>query len=238
MIDNYQTAYHISGLHLGKVVKHLNDGKIKVYFPGINPPEFEDMPDKLPDCYQCTPLFAGTNKGNGMFSYPNIGTMVWAMFTNGDQNQPVAIGAMLGGGPAAEQYAEVRTNVTPQTIASGEDAFIHKINCGYSEIKMWESGRIEIATDGNLAGSTNAKILIDGKGTIVIQSTQAIRFEAPTISLAASSSIDMSAPTIMNIAGISHTTQSPSINLDAQTPGSGAGTVLIKGSNNSPLICT
>jgi uncharacterized protein involved in type VI secretion and phage assembly len=31
-----------------------------------------------------TPQFAGSNNGNGVFSYPNIGSTVICVFANGD----------------------------------------------------------------------------------------------------------------------------------------------------------
>lgn len=79
-------------------------------------------------------MFGGTNKGNGMFSYPNIGSVVWCFFQNGDQNFPVFFAATLGGERAVDEsqkkdgYPVIRDNVklsdNPQedTTKNGEDS--------------------------------------------------------------------------------------------------------------------
>lgn len=41
-------------------------------------------PWSLPSAEQAAPLFGGTYNGNGMFSYPNIGSIVWVFFENCD----------------------------------------------------------------------------------------------------------------------------------------------------------
>jgi hypothetical protein len=38
--------------------------------------EWETHPEMLPAAEQLTPLFAGSSQGNGVFSYPNIGSIV------------------------------------------------------------------------------------------------------------------------------------------------------------------
>lgn len=222
-----------AGLYRGKVVQHLNAGRLKVFIPGVYPDIWENQPQYLPICEQSTPLFAGTNNGNGMFSYPNIGTIVLCMFANNDQNFPIAIGATLGGGLAAAEYDEARPNVTSATIETGDDAFVHKITSGYTSVKMWESGRLEITVNGNGAGSCCSKIWMDGKGTIQIDATQQISLHAPNITLQADSSMTIETPTYSNINGVSNTTIAPAINLDAQKSGSGSATVLIKGARHS-----
>ena len=61
------------------------------------PDSCADNPDTIPDAEQAGPLFGGINSGNGCFSYPNIGAVVWCMFQNGDQNYPVYFASRLGG---------------------------------------------------------------------------------------------------------------------------------------------
>jgi hypothetical protein len=55
-----------------------------VYVHGVYPSEWESKPELLPICMQMTPQFAGSNNGNGVFSYPNIGSTVVCVFANGD----------------------------------------------------------------------------------------------------------------------------------------------------------
>jgi hypothetical protein len=68
------------GFYRGKVLKHLDKGLLKVFIYGVYPQSLEAKADSLPTCEQAAPLFAGTNDGNGMFSYPNIGSTVWCFF--------------------------------------------------------------------------------------------------------------------------------------------------------------
>jgi len=74
----------LHGIYRGKVIQHLTHGYCKIFIYGIYPDVWETMPDMLPRAEQASPLFAGTNNGNGVFTYPNIGSMVWCMFANGD----------------------------------------------------------------------------------------------------------------------------------------------------------
>lgn len=232
-MSDYDEEKTFPGLYRGKVVQHLNAGRLKVFIPGLYPDDWENKPQYLPVCEQCTPLFAGNVDGNGMFSYPNIGTTILCMFANNDQNYPIAIGAILGGKPASSQYNEARPNVTSETIKTGDDAFVHKINSKYTSIKIWESGRLEITVNGNEAGSTYAKIWMDGKGTIDIDASQQISIHAPCVTIDADSSMAITTPTLTTINGISNTTIAPSINLDAKSSGAKAGTILIKGARHS-----
>lgn len=72
------------GIYRGRVVKHLENGILKVYIPDIYPVDWASNPDKLPDAEMAVPILGGNNNGNGTFSYPNIGTYVICQFLNGD----------------------------------------------------------------------------------------------------------------------------------------------------------
>ena len=39
----------LNGFYRGKVLKHEDFGRCKVYIPGVYPQEFEDKPESLPD---------------------------------------------------------------------------------------------------------------------------------------------------------------------------------------------
>ena len=68
------------------MVKHCISGygRCKVFIPGVYPDEMEKNPDQLPDAEQISPLFGGSLDGNGVFSYPNLGSIVICGFWNGD----------------------------------------------------------------------------------------------------------------------------------------------------------
>lgn len=70
------------GFYRGLVLKHLRNGMCKIWIPGIYPAELSsyEEADKLPSAEQASPIAFGTNGGNGVFSYPNIGSVVWCFF--------------------------------------------------------------------------------------------------------------------------------------------------------------
>jgi len=100
MTQNTTTGNKLIGFYRGKVLARSKNGKgfLKVFIPGVYPEEFNnlDKATNLPDCEQASPLFGGCNDGNGMFSYPNEGSVVWCFFQNGDPNFPVYFAACPG----------------------------------------------------------------------------------------------------------------------------------------------
>ena len=223
-------------MYRGTVLKHLNAGRLKVYVYGVYPPEYNEQPDFLPVCEQAMPLFAGCNNGNGMFSYPNIGSTVWCFFQNGDSNFPVAIAATLGGTDAILQYTVSRPKVTAKDVAEGTDAYVHHIKCGNSRVTIWEPGRIEIVTEEDDAATNTSKIEIDGKGNIKMSSTTQVQIMAPVILLSASSKIEMVAPNQTSINSVCNTVLAPAINLDANTERKPSGNITLKGKKHCNMV--
>jgi hypothetical protein len=88
--DNY------NGFYRGKVLSQLENGKCKIFVPGVYPDEFETNPDALPEAEPCQPLmFGGYDSNNGSFQYPDIGTVVWLFFESSDINRPVFFGSTI-----------------------------------------------------------------------------------------------------------------------------------------------
>ena len=127
-----------------------------MFIPGVYPDESEANPDTLPPAEQAAPLFGGANLGNGSFSYPNIGAIVWCMFQNGDQNLPVYFAARLGGefavrspgqnAKSPEGFSAIQERNNPNddpakdTSRNGDDFPNHMVNCGDSRVVLKESG--------------------------------------------------------------------------------------------------
>jgi len=120
-----------------------------------------------------------------MFSYPNLGAMVLVGFFNGDQRYPFFYGAIMGGEDAKKVYDHVRSNLSPDTIKKGKDAFIHTISVNNSKIDVYEAGDIKIDVLGD-ATNDNCKIDIDGKGNITISTTKKVQVNSPNIALESS----------------------------------------------------
>ena len=234
------------GFYRGKVVQHMSNGMCKVFVPGVYPDAWESDPDKLPPAEQASPLFGGGVGGKGTFSYPGLGATVGCFFWNGDQNLPAYFAQTLGGPEAAERWAEARPHVTEETVAGGEDAYVHKIDVNRSTVKIWESGFIEVVVKSDDAGVDQVKVTLDGKGNLVASTTQQVQVTAPNVKLTAGQAMTLEAETIKVTAGsrlevttpqytcmngLSHNVISPSINLDAS-----AGAVAIKGKAHSEFV--
>ena len=162
MQEHYDIGRKCFGMYLGTVVQHLTHGQLKVYIQSIYPEEWAQQPSLLPICHQVTPQFAGSHEGNGVFSYPNIGSTVVCFFANGDQNFPITIGSLLGGMNAFGQYEIIKTN---DELSSSK----HLVTAGKSHYMMHESGKISaivvdpIRTEASVAYETgvDAPLSID-----------------------------------------------------------------------------
>lgn len=137
--DTSRSSLH--GIYRGKVIQHLTHGYCKIFIYGIYPDVWERMPDMLPRAEQASPLFAGTNEGNGVFTYPNIGSMVWCMFANGDQNLPIYFAAALAGQNAYGQHQLV---FDPK---KEEESRKHLVTSGKSRVEIYESGKISAVVE-------------------------------------------------------------------------------------------
>lgn len=191
MITNTEQGKRLSGFFLGKVLKHGDYGQCKIYIPGIYPESYANSPDNLPDAKQVAPMFGGSLKGNGVFSYPNIDSTVICGFLNEDQNQPIYWGAIQGGDKVvAEQYAEARCEISEDSVKSGDDARVHKISVDKATIKISESGHIEIKVfndrkfrTGKEVPEVGCQIDIDENGTTVINSSKQLVIKSPTVAI-------------------------------------------------------
>lgn len=133
-------------------------------------------------------MFGGSYGGNGIFSYPNIGSIVVCGFLNEDQNFPIYWGTIQGGENAKEQYRDVRGDVSSESILDGDDARVHKIRVDHATVKIWESGHIEIKSfsdrkycTGNEQPDVGCQIDISESGTINVKATTQICIESPDI---------------------------------------------------------
>lgn len=202
----------LQGFYRGTVIKHLSNGKCKIWIPTIHPEEWNsyDKADLLPDAEQASSLSFGANKGSGIFTYPNIGSTVWCFFENGDQNLPVYFASSLGGPEAIQEWDQARCMVGNHP----DDAYVHHIEVKNSHIYVNEAGFIRINThDSNEDNS--CEIALDSDGNISLKSTGTISLQAKNIILNASTQIDITAPNIKQNANIHSSIISPAIELDS-----------------------
>lgn len=145
-----------SGFYRGKVLKQLPHGKCKIFIPGVYDEVFllPEYIDALPSAEPATPLFAGTNLANGVFSYPNLSSTVWCFFANNDQNQPVFFAATLGGPDAAHQYNVVNDNDEDDPTLP-INSIMHRITAGETTLTLHENGILHAKTAYPLDTQTN-----------------------------------------------------------------------------------
>lgn len=195
MVVGIQQQLKFPGFYRGKVLKHLSKGKMKVFVYGVFNDEYDsyEESDSLPDCEIAAPLFGGNNRGNGMFSYPNLGTIVWVFFQNGDQNYPVCF-ACTQGDLGVDQYGQVTLDSSDTAREEGEDCLLHVINSNCSRVEIYESGQIKITTfkDSTNKNETKAVVDINGQsGLINIQSTDQINVSTPVLYIKESEQIQV-----------------------------------------------
>lgn len=204
LIENDCLGHKLTGFFKGIVVKHClsqdgsksGNGVCKVWIPGVYSEELKENPDSLPDAEQISPLFGGSWNGNGIFSYPNLGSIVVCGFYNEDQNFPFFFGSVLGGSAAESMYASAKPNVTEDNIKSGQDAFKHIISVDKSKIEMNEGGYIDIVANADRDGENHVHIVMDGKGNLIIDTTQQIYLHAPQINITADQTFELTSPQV------------------------------------------
>lgn len=224
------------GFYRGKVVQRSSNkhGLLKIWIPGVYPDEWEDQPSMLPDAEPASPLFAGCNNGNGMFSYPNIGSTVWCFFQNEDQNFPVYFAATYGGTEAAGQFA------TCEAIPTSEDgAYIHKICCGKTTILLTETGNLKLETR-TVDSSDNPKsvvIQMDQSGNLKIHGSTSIDIDAKDIRIVATSRLEIKSPDIemtTNYTGEGTNDNCMVVKTDSYMLDVGDGTAMVINRQNGP----
>lgn len=194
----------LQGFYRGKVIKRSQSkhGYLKIYIPGVYPEDSQTNWQLLPDAEPAMPLFAGCNNGNGMFSYPNIGSIVWCFFMNGDQNLPVYFAATYGGPNAGGQFA------TCEQLSSDDGAYLHKICAGKSTVLLSEEGYISIEVH-NINTNNEEKhvtIKMDQSGNLDICSNTSMSFQSNSIDIKARDKLFIQSPDIeieTNTTGVS-----------------------------------
>lgn len=185
MIITTDRGQRLNGWYRGKVIRHEEFGKCKIYIPGVYPEECKDNPDLIPSAEQVSPIFGGSVEGNGIFTYPYIGAIVICGFLNEDQNQPFYIGTTLGGEEAQQKYKDVKPM----------NAFTHIIHIKNTDITIKDTGDVKITTgkdkktlfnmtaDGNVIVEADTNITLHSKGTMDINADTQLNIKSPMINI-------------------------------------------------------
>jgi len=189
MIEQTKTGIKYTGFYRGKVLEHGSGGKCKIFWPSVNPSDWEYVPDKLPYAEQAAPLFASSPNEDGLFFYPEIGSIVWGFFENGDVNFPVYFASFIGtesnsvnnyglGGISAELKKEASDEASP--INENKSYKTALLKLGSLEILMnGEQNSIEIRSNIDSAEST----ISIGKDGITLKSNKRIMLDGQNLSL-------------------------------------------------------
>ena len=117
----------------------MQDGRVKVWVPGIYDPQFEadGNEDFLPNAEIMQPVFAKSINQSGSFGVPDVGAIVYVVFLNQDANYPLVIGTTLnsvpGFGKAIWNKMMRKKKYVKQVLKNGA-----------AEISLDETGSIDI----------------------------------------------------------------------------------------------
>lgn len=180
MLEQSKVGTKLVGFYRGEVKKHCADGRCKIFWPSAMPLEWGENTQKaidmLPEAEQAAPLFAASHITDGMFSYPDIGTIVWGFFENGDINHPVYFASTLDSTVNASIYNTECNEKTynAENYANNESKKTAVINLGSIKIKINASDKsLEILdkdTTSNISFSKEG-ISIHSPGIIKLDAT-------------------------------------------------------------------
>lgn len=195
MIIDTPTGNRITGFYRGRVLKHCNDGKCKIFIPGVFPDKWNKVEEceNLPDAEQASGIGFDNNNGNGFFTYPAIDSIVWCFFANEDQNLPVYFATCQGGGAASGIYNNnmIQTDVTSNIIIFGNLQI---------EFNKGEENSQPFLNITNTYSNGNSSIIISNDGTIKLNSCSDIELNsAGSIKLNSNKSIIATSGTNTNI---------------------------------------
>ena len=140
MVEEHPAGNKLTGFYRGIVIQHCTHGYCKIWIPSVYADSQKDAPETLPIAEQASGIFGGTNAGSGVFSYPNIGSIVWCFFANGDQNYPVYFAVTLGGQNAFGQYETIKTQ---NELCSTS----HLITSGKTHVELFERGCLSVRVE-------------------------------------------------------------------------------------------
>ena len=198
MIEKSIGANRISGFYRGIVMEHADNGRCKIFWPGIMPDEYEKIENVefLPEAEQASPLFLGSsmqsgiNGGSGAFFYPNIGSIVWGFFENEDINRPVYFASTLGSDATKGIYNDLKdSNSGKIRIRTSSSTLDIDMNTEESLLKV--SG-----TSGD--NSVSLSISKDC-GVSISSSVGNVKIDAENVSIKARSVLSLESDNIVNV---------------------------------------
>lgn len=211
MLEQTKVGTNYTGFYRGKVLAHSDGGRCKIFWPGVSDEKFQNSPDMLPDAEQASPLFASAQEKDGLFFYPQIGSIVWGFFENGDVNFPVYFASSIGGGldNVSKIYgSEVKGDLSLSAY-NGEQSYntavLHlgslKITFNGSDSSMKVESSIDVNDPESKKKDRTESSIVFGKNGLSISSNKTIKIEARDIEIEASKECTAKANSILNLYG-------------------------------------
>ena len=234
-----QNGQGLDGLYRGEVRKQMADGRVKVFVPGVNDPQFEadGMEDFLPNAEVMQPVWAKSINQSGSFGVPDVGAIVYVMFLNHDANYPLVIGTVLnavpGFGKAMWNRCMRKKKYVKQILKNGN-----------AEVSLDENGSIDL-TINSMEGAApdngsvkDCHILMDRTNcnNRITLSADDIILDCRNLLLKSfNTQIDAGNKVIIHGRGGRVGIMSPSIFINSNY-GQGANTTVIKGSSGTLVV--
>ena len=198
MIEKSIGSNRISGFYRGIVQAHSDNGRCKIFWPGIMPDEYEsvEMAKFLPDAEQASPLFfgssmqSGVNGGSGIFFYPNIGSIVWGFFENEDINHPVYFASSLASNLTKDEYASLKDSNTGTL----------KVRTASAALDIAFNNEDSLVTINGKSGNSEVSLSIKKDcGVSISSSTGNIEIDAENVTIKARSSLSLESNNVVNV---------------------------------------
>lgn len=184
MFEESKVGTKIVGFYRGEVLKHCEKGNCKIFWPGVNPMDWKlpENIDLLPEAEQAAPLFGSSFIDNsGVYFYPDIGSIVWGFFENGDPNHPVYFAATLNSisnDPFYSTECKEKVEQYGEDFGNNESRRTAIIKIGDLKVKINAQDKALEITDT----STDSKISFTDEG-ISITSPKHIKIEGDSVEI-------------------------------------------------------
>jgi hypothetical protein len=234
-----QNGQGLDGLYRGEVRKQMQDGRVKVFVPGVYDPQFEadGMEDFLPNAEVMQPVWAKSIDQSGCFGLPDVGAIVYVVFLNQDANYPLVIGSCLnavpGFGKASWNRCMRKKKYVKQLLKNGN-----------AEISLDENGSIDL-TVNSMEGAAedngsmkDCHIVLDrtNVNNRIILSADDIVLDCRNLLLKSfNTQIDAGNKVIIHGRGGRVAIMSPSIFINSNV-GQGTNATVIKGSSGTLVV--
>lgn len=159
----------MNGHYRGVVKSHGLNGLCKAYIPSIYPAEYENSPNDLPWAEPAQSITMAGRGGNGIFSYPKIGSTVWVFFEGGDINHPIMIASTLG---SSENFDKDKYIIKTDTLTIEVDEKSNQTTITTSNIIINADSKVIINADVDINGTViiSKKLTVNGILTSLVNS--------------------------------------------------------------------